>query len=131
MKWLLSLFGGGIYGYIIAFGIGAALFSGGTYYLVHTANAVEIADLKTAAAEQKAANVTAALTQLQTFIANMHGAVADYDTLKGALDAKFAQIERDFRNAIKANPLPLDCKPGAARVRSLGTAIGAVNGPAP
>lgn len=131
MKFLLSLFGGGVYGYLIASALSAALSIGGTYYVVHNANAVEIADLKLAAANQQVANVTASLDQLKKFIADMHTSVVGYDTLKDAMDKKLADIQKAFQDAIKAKPLPIGCKPDDVRMRNLAAAVAAVNAATP
>lgn len=127
MKWFLSLFGGGIYGYLIAAGIAAALSIGATAFIISNIKNTEIANLKREAATQKAVNVTASLQQLQNIIASMHASANEYGDLQAAVFAKLNGISAEFRNAIKANPLPVDCRPGPDRLRSLSAAISAVN----
>jgi len=118
---------GGIWGYVAAAGFAAALSVGATYYVVHNANAAEIANLHTAAAETKADNVSAALAQLTGFISNMHNADAGYNSDLASIKNQFAALELEFKNAT-VKPLPLDCKPDVGRLRILSAAVTAANG---
>lgn len=125
MASFLSLLSGG-YGYLAAFLVGLALATGGTYYVVHNANASEISELKLAAQTKRADDTAASLAELNSFISNMHTAASGYATAVGDIDKRFATIETALQNAFK-KPLPVDCKPDADRVRGLHSAIDATN----
>lgn len=126
-KLLSGLFPGiGLYGYLIAFGIGAALSIGATYQIVHTANAVEIGNLKLAAKTKEAADVTASLSQLQGFIASIHLAETNYNDTLDAINSTVASLRGQWKNAT-AKPLPADCFPTPDRVRAVNAAISAAN----
>lgn len=124
----MMLLGGlGVWGYVAALGIGAVVATGATYEIVHNANAVEISQLKTDAANQRAVNATAALTQLTGFIDKMHEADSSYAGALADIDNRFSLIQKGLTNARRV-PLPVDCKPDTGRVRSLTDAIAAANG---
>lgn len=124
IKSLFNLFGGGIYGYLIAAGISFALAVSGTYYIVHTANAVEISGLKLKAKTKELADVSASLEQLKGFIAGMHNADTNFNAALQGIDARFAALEKDWKRAT-GKPLPLDCKPDFERLRILKSATDA------
>jgi len=124
---MMFLGGLGVWGYVAALGIGAVVATGATYEVVHNANAVEISQLKTDAANTRAASATAALNQLTGFIDQMHTASNDYAGQLQLIDNRFALIQKGLANA-RRTPLPTDCKPDAGRVRSLTDAIAAANG---
>lgn len=130
MKWLFSLITGslgGFYGYLVAFGLGASLAVGATYYIVHNANAAAIARLEVDAATQKATDATASLGQLQGFINGMHIAEANYQSTLDAIAANTKAASLGWKNATAAKPLPKDCLPDANRLRSVNDAIRATN----
>jgi len=117
---------GGIWGYVAAAVFAAALSVGATHWIDAKGYGITIANLKTDAANQKAANVTAALSQLQGFIDKMHTADAGYSSDLQSIKDAFAALAKDFKNAT-VKPLPLDCKPDIGRVRILSAAVAAAN----
>jgi len=117
---------GGIWGYVAAAVFAAALSVGATHWIDAKGYGITIANLKADAANQKAANVTAALAQLQGFINKMQNADAGYNGDLANIKKQFAALELEFKNAT-AKPLPLDCKPDAGRVRILSAAVAATN----
>lgn len=123
---LLSLFTGGIYGYLIAGGLAACLSGGATYYIVHNAGQLEITRIKLADANQKAADVSGSLKQLQGFISGMQAAETDYSHTLNRINSNIAGLKGQWANAT-AKPLPLDCVPDIERVRSVNAAIHAAN----
>lgn len=131
MKWLLSLFGGSAWSYLISALLSVGASSYVTYTFVHNANAVTIADLKTQAAQQKAANVTAALDQLQGFISQIHLADANFQNTLDAIDGKFSTLKGALDNVAKQKPLPVDCVIDSERLRILTAATAAANAKTP
>lgn len=74
--------------------------------------------------------LAAANTALKQFTADadtIHGAAASFGGIRDELSAKLQTISRDFNSAIKAKPLPVDCKPDAVRLRALANAVAATN----
>jgi hypothetical protein len=126
MPWITSALAG-IWGYVGAAAIVAALAIAGTHYADKEIYGLQIAQLQLVQANTAAANVTASLSKLQSYIANMQAAGVEYGATKDALFAKLDSLNRNFSNAIKATPLPADCRPDDARVRALATAIAAAN----
>lgn len=112
-----------IAGAVLAF---AAVFGAGMW-LEGTIKDRQIAIIERDAAEQTAVDATAALTTLQRFISQMQVASIDYGKNQDALFAKLDAISKRFRDAVKASPLPPDCKPDAIRVQHLETAVDAAN----
>lgn len=98
-----------------------------TYYITSMGYRITIADMKTAAANIQTANATASLKQFETDAGLIHDAAVSYAADKTNLAARMDAISKDFANAIKAKPLPLDCKPDADRLRNLAAAIAATN----
>jgi hypothetical protein len=117
----------GIWGYVGAAAIAAALATGATYFVTSRSYETTIARIERDQAKAQVADVTASIAKLQTIIASMHQAGVDYGAAQQALFAKLDTLNRNFRNAIKPNPLPADCRPDPVRVRSLETAIDAAN----
>lgn len=104
----------------------AAAFGAGMW-LQGTIKDRQIAQIERDAAEQTAVDATAAMAQLQRFISQMHFAAADYEKNRAELSAKLDAISKRFRDAIKAVPLPVDCRPDDIRVQHLFEAISAAN----
>lgn len=82
--------------------------------------------LELAQSKTETANVAASLTQLQTFISNMHAADDGYNGDVADIKTQFAKLKKDLTNAF-LHPLPVDCKPDAVRLRVLGAAVDAAN----
>lgn len=80
--------------------------------------------------DQAQAALVAANTALAQFTADadaIHGAAVSFGGIQSNLDAKLRTVSKDFNAAIKAHPLPDDCKPDTFRLRSLSDAIAATN----
>ncbi len=60
-------------------------------------------------------------------VQTLNGIAADFNAANRDLSTKIGLISRDFHNATRANPLPVDCKPDPFRVQSLSAAISAAN----
>lgn len=104
----------------------AAAFGSGMW-LQGTIKDRQIAQIERDAAEQTAVDATAAITTLQRFISQMRWAGIDYGKRQDELFAKLDALNKRFRDAIKASPLPPDCKPGPVRVQHLEAAVSAAN----
>lgn len=117
----------GVWGYVAAAVVAALLATSATYYVTSRSYQVTISDMKAAEANAKATSVSASLTQLQTFIGSMHEAASAYAVQQQDMSAKFTALHKDFQNAIKASPLPLDCAPDPVRLRNLSAAVAAAN----
>jgi len=130
MEKLFSGLLGGIYGYVATFVIGLSVAAGATYYVVHNANAVEIASLKLVAKTTEAANVTHSLAQLQGFIANIQTAQTDYQGTLEHINANIVAARNGWK-AATMQPLPKGCLPDPARLRAVNAAISRANNSAP
>lgn len=104
----------------------AAVFGSGMWLEAKFKN-VQIANLERDAAEQTAVDATASITQLQKFIANMHGATTEYGNQQDALFAAINKLHLDFTKAANLKPLPVDCRPDDERLRILSESVSAVN----
>ncbi len=89
--------------------------------------AVEIANLHTSISNKQAADATASLKQLQSFIANMQGASDQYGKDRDGLFAALGQLHKDFSGLRGLKPLPVGCVPDADRLRILSASVAAVN----
>lgn len=122
---ILSSLLGGVYGYAaIALCAGAAA-SYGTYYIVHNKDQNKILAIELAASKQQSADVSLSLAKLQGFISTANIAATDYGNTVRAIDTQVGFIVKGLNDAIKAKPLPADCKPDASRLRSLQAAVDA------
>ncbi len=127
MKFLSALFPGiGLWGYLIAFAIGAAASGAATYSVVHNANAKEILTLQRDIEKKRADDNGASLDQLHGFIASIHLAETNYNDKLDAIAASVARLKGQWANATQ-KPLPLDCVPTVDRVRAANDAIRAAN----
>lgn len=124
---ILSALLGGVWGYVGAAVVSGLLGSLATYYVVHNANAVEIANLRLTAANQSAADATAALDKLETYIGRIHAAQTDYQYSLTHIQSLFDDLKGQFNALKKLKPLPLDCKPDTDRLRILGSAVTQTN----
>lgn len=84
-------------------------------------------DMRNTMNEQNLKQTQEVLAQFSKDAAGIHGAAQAYVSQRSDVDAKFAALSKDLKNATKAKPLPVDCKPDAGRVRSLAAAISAAN----
>jgi hypothetical protein len=111
--------------------IGAALLAaasfGGGFYAGHHWESVALADQRAQDAEKAAGDAAAALKRLEGFVSSMNLASAQYDQTIQQIANGFQTVQKDFANATKAKPLPVNCKPDAGRVRALTASIAAVN----
>lgn len=118
---------GGVWGYVAAAVFAAALSVGVTHWIDANAYGKQIADLKMVAAQQQAADATAAIKQLSGFIADLQKAAHAYQDAVADISAKYAAITTEFRHAITAKPLPADCRIDAERLRILTAATAQAN----
>lgn len=124
---LLRFFTGGWEGYAISAGLTALLLVPATVYLTALPYRLTIAQMERDAAENLAGDAADALAQFQTAALVVSDAARAYQGERTNLDAKFAAISRDFRHAIKSNPLPDNCRPPVDRLRFLSQAVKATN----
>lgn len=125
LKWLGII--GGWQGYAAAGILSALLSIAGTYYLVSMPYKLRIANMERDNAQQTAVDTTAAITVLQRFISNMNLAAIDYGKNQDVLFAKLDELNKRFRDAIKAHPLPPGCLPDDARLQLLLEAVTSAN----
>lgn len=123
---LLALLGGW-QGYAAAAALAALLAAGASYYLTALGYRLTIAQMEKAQANAAVIAATRALTQFEADSAAIHGAAIAFGTAQDDLNGKLATISKDFHAAIKAAPLPADCKPDAVRLRQLSAAVAATN----
>lgn len=126
LVWLKAAIGG-IWGYVGALALGAVIMGGVTKWVLLPGYELRIAQIHRDYSEQKAADVSASLAKLQGFIAAMNSASTEYGDTRAELFKRLDALNRNFRNAIKAAPLPIDCKPDPVRVQALTNAIDAAN----
>lgn len=124
---LLSLFGGGVYGYLIAAGVSALLAIGGTRYLDSLIYGKTISRLELAAEKKRADDNGATLKQLQGFINGIRLSQVNYQTTLDTIAANTKAAANGWKNAIANKPLPLDCLPDPVRLRNVNAAIRATN----
>ncbi len=105
---------------------GAAIFGAGMW-LEGTIKDKTILAMQREQEKANTVNVTASLNQLQIFISKMNTASAGYESDKATLTAKLNRISKDFSDAIKAKPLPVDCRPDDMRLHNLSAAVKATN----
>jgi len=87
----------------------------------------DIADLKREQADDRAAGTAAALTDLVTAAGNVKAAAQGYVSARNDLTTAMSAISKDLKNVQKQNPLPVDCRPDAGRLRNLQAAVAAAN----
>lgn len=103
----------------------AAVFGAGFYTESRFADS-KIEALQLADSKEQTANISASLTQLQSFIGSMDAAGNDYTTQLAAIKSQFATIQQELSHATHT-PLPADCKPTADRLHVLADAVSAAN----
>lgn len=126
MDKLLSILAGWK-GYAAAGVVSAALASGAAWYLTALPYRVEVASLKAQAAEQASANSQAALSAFRAQAASINDAARQLAQIETGLSSTYANLSQGFQTYAKQNPLPVDCKPDAFRVRALSAAVAAAN----
>ena len=84
----------------------------------------EISGIEANQAGAQAASATAAMTDLQTAAATINAAANEYAGDAARLNKKLDSIKKVMKNA---QPLPVDCRPDAVRVREFDAAIDAAN----
>lgn len=85
----------------------------------------DIAEIKTAHAQEVAKQAAATVTQMQADAAAIHTAATEFAAIQNTLGPKFDALTKGIKNA--PHPLPVDCVPDAYRVRNLREAINAAN----
>jgi hypothetical protein len=121
--WLLGLKGVGI-----AALAGALLSAGATFYVTSLGYRLTISSMEKAKAEDAAHAYKGQLDQFTADAGKIKEAASRFEAVKTNLDARFATINRNLTDAIKANPLPASCPVlDDGRMRSLQAAIAAAN----
>lgn len=118
---------GGIYGYLGAAVLSALISIGATYYVTSEGYKLTISDLHTQIEHKNAVDINASLQQLKNYISTMNAAGAAHQNDVTVLTAKLDTLNAEFRNAIKASPLPPDCVPTDERMHALLAAVAAAN----
>lgn len=98
-----------------------------SFYATHLWYDAKISRMETAQAEAVLDGTRATLAMFTADAARVHEAAEGFTAKQADLDSRFASISKDFANAIKARPLPVDCKPDTDRLRSLQAAVDAAN----
>lgn len=88
---------------------------------------VEIADLKRGQAESTATQSKAALDDLISAGKTIHAAAAEFGAIQDTLGGRFDALQKELKDVQQKTPLPVDCKPGADRLRLLKAAVDAAN----
>lgn len=123
---LLALLGGWR-GYVASAAVAALLAGGAACYLTSLGYRLTLAQIERDHANAAVTAANQALTQFETDAAAIHGAAESFGIAQDDLNGKLATISKEFHAAIKATPLPADCKPDAVRLRKLSAAIAATN----
>lgn len=118
---------GGWQGYAAAALLAALLSGGAAFYFTALGYRLTIAQMERDKANAGIAAANKALVQFEMDSAAIHSAAAAFGTTQDNLSGKLATISKEFHAAIKAAPLPADCKPDAVRLRQLAAAIAATN----
>lgn len=111
--------------------IGAAVIAilsfGGGLYLEYRLDQETITEMKLSEAQRQVVDVTAALDKFRSLADTVHTSSLDYNQTSDRLGAKLDELQKEFHDAIKPAPLPPDCRPDSARMRSLSEALAAAN----
>jgi hypothetical protein len=113
----------GVAGYLVVGAAGAAAAT----WVTSRGYEASIARLE---ARQAQATADSYKEGLDTFIkdsAAVHEAAKIFQTQQSTFQENLRAINEAFDAAVAADPLPADCKPTAARMRSISAAIAAVN----
>lgn len=86
-----------------------------------------IANMKAVEAKADAERANQTLEKFEADAARIHDAAQGYADLQANLSSQISVISKDFKDAIKSHPLPLDCRPDDVRVRALTAAVAAAN----
>jgi len=87
----------------------------------------EIADLKREQADIRATQAAGALNDLVAAASNINAAAKGYVDARDDLISAMSAITKDLKNVQKQNPLPVNCRPDAGRLRSFQAAVAAAN----
>lgn len=126
MEWLASFFAGWR-AWVAALGVTTLVAAGGGFYAGHHWAGDDLQALRAQVAQQHADTATASLKKLQDFIDQMQVASVQYGETRDQLFARMDALKKEFRNAVKAVPLPPGCFPDAGRVRALTEAVDTTN----
>lgn len=118
---------GGWKGYVAAGLLAGAVAAGGAWWLCSVIKDKEIADLKLIDSNKDRDAYKAGLEAFQKAAQQIADAAAKYGDDRKRLNEEFAKIERGLRDAMAQNPLPVGCKPDAARMRVNSDAVAAAN----
>lgn len=84
-------------------------------------------DVKAAQTKQELQQTKGLLDGFVRTADGINAAALEFGGISHDLSTNIGVISRDFHNAARNNPLPVDCKPDAFRVRSLSASIAATN----
>lgn len=126
MEWLASFFAGWR-AWVAALGVATLVAAGGGFYAGHHWAGDDLQQLRAQVAQQDADTADASLKKLQGFIDQMQVASQEYGQSRDQMFARLDLLRKEFRNAVKAAPLPPGCFPDAARVRALSEAVDTTN----
>jgi hypothetical protein len=98
-----------------------------TFYATSLSYRVTLSKMEREQAENVADGYRATLAMFTADADKIHEAADAYTAIQANLDGRFNAISKDFANAIKASPLPADCRPTADRLRALEAAVAAAN----
>jgi hypothetical protein len=126
MEWLASFFAGWK-AWVAALGVTTLVAAGGGFYAGHHWAGDDLQQLRAQVAQQHADTADASLKKLQGFIDQMQVASQEYGQSRDQMFARLDLLRKEFRNAVKAAPLPADCRPDAVRVRNLSEAVDTTN----
>lgn len=123
----ITWFTGGWQGYVAAAGLSALVVVPATAWLTSKPYQIAIAKMERDKAQGQADSWKALMDQFAADAARVHESAQTYQSIKGDMDAKFAALTKDFRDATRLHPLPVDCVPDDFRVRSFHQAIDTAN----
>lgn len=96
-------------------------------YLTSMSYRITIAEMERDKANDGLVAANTVLKQFTADVGAIHSAAVSFGGIQADLDTQLRNASKDFHVAIKAHPLPADCKPDAVRLRSLANAITATN----
>lgn len=95
-------------------------------WITSTVYSEQILSIEKQHSEEKAVSATEALNKLTSYVDGINISAIDYGKTSRSLGTKIDLLAKDFQN-VKTNPLPIDCKPDANRMRALSAAIATTN----
>lgn len=111
---------------LVGFLLALAAAAGAATYITHNADTVVLQKVQLDDSKAQTASISASLSQLQSFIANIHTADTGYQADLDAIKDQFALLKKELHDAT-LKPLPADCRPDAGRLRVLTDAVASAN----